>query len=161
MGEENKNGLATETGGAEQIGQIFGKEMSKGQDSDSEYTGTIVVNNNIKDVKVDGTEVITVAVVGTTVIVGGIIYYCSDSEAAKTLGAAIEAKMKEEAGKAKKKIDLAVTIGAVIGVGVGKVFKSQVGIGETIPTPDTDPGAFKRGENDGSTGYEGEDGSWW
>lgn len=52
----HKNGLATETGGAEQIGQIFGKEMSKGKDSASEYTGTIVVNDTIKDIKVDGTD---------------------------------------------------------------------------------------------------------
>jgi hypothetical protein len=162
----HKNGLAVENNNgvmvAEQIGQIFGEQMSKGKDSDTEYTGNIIVNNSIKDVKVDGTEAVTaVVVVGAVVIVGGVVYYCSDPKAAQQLGEAVQAAIDAKIDETGKKINTIIKAGKIIGAGIGGVFKSQVGVGETIPTPDTDSGAFTRGKNDGSTGYEGKDGSWW
>ena len=103
----HKNGLASETGGAEQIGQIFGKEMSKGKDSDSEYTGTIVVNNNIKDVKVDGTDAVLTSS-GTSVSAGpikagvtgdfGFIYDTNTSKIRVVGGFSLSTSLTEELG---------------------------------------------------------------
>ncbi|MDR2879434.1 MAG: hypothetical protein LBV03_05940, partial [Fusobacteriales bacterium] len=98
----HKNGLAVENSNgvmvAEQIGQIFGEQMSKGKDSDSEYTGNIIVNNSIKNVKVDGTEAVvaTVVITGAVVVVGGVVYYCSNPEEAMKLGAVIEAEIARD-----------------------------------------------------------------
>ncbi|MCP1225895.1 hemagglutinin repeat-containing protein, partial [Sebaldella sp. S0638] len=135
----HNNGLATKTGGAEQIGQIFGKEMSKGKDSDSEYTGTITVNNNIKDIKVDGTEVITVTVVGATVIVGGIIYYFSDTEAARVFGAAVEAEMA-------KKVDFLKTVGTAGIVAMATIYKAKKQSKKTKKERATDTPSWSKGK---------------
>ena len=46
----------------------------------------------------------------------------------------------------------------------GRIFAKkarQVEPGEIIDTPDTKSGAFKKGKNEGQSGFEGKDGSWW
>ena len=46
----------------------------------------------------------------------------------------------------------------------GRIFVKkarQVEPGEIIDTPDTKSGAFKKGKNEGQSGFEGKDGSWW
>ena len=45
--------------------------------------------------------------------------------------------------------------------GVGGVFKIQVGVGETIPTPGTSPEDFRKGKVESKPGFEGKDRSWW
>ena len=137
----HNNGLATKTGGAEQIGQIFGKEMSKGKDSDSEYTGTITVNNNIKDIKVDGTEVVvaTVVVVGTVVVVAGVSYYFSDAEAARAFGAAIEAEMA-------KKVDFLKTVGTAGIVAMATIYKAKKQSKKTKKERATDTPSWSKGK---------------
>ncbi len=88
----HNNGLQNDNGNAEQLGQIFGEKLSNGVDGTKAKNPLAADNVDLSKVVVSGTELV-IAIFGTAVVVGGIIYYCSSAKEADSLAKAMEANV--------------------------------------------------------------------
>ena len=116
-----------------------GKDYSKA--NFGEHVGNLVVVDDV------------VIVEGALVIVAGIVVY----------KAATSKEAREFAEILGRKIDDGISnIGNAVAALKLQMFGVQVKPGDIINTPDTRPGSFKEGKNEGTKGFENvEDGSWW
>ena len=158
--------------GLETLGRPIGNYFKdKYEETSTDFTNAQIDTEDYTDV--DGEtvgnvaavdDIVIVAVAGTYVVYMGskkLVEFATSVEA-KEYVRKIKLAIGSILDELKKKGREVLNVGSELIEGFFAKFGNQVNPGEIIGTPDTKPGSFKRGKNEGDSGFENiEDGSWW